>query len=150
MQGKIEVDAGLIPVQAGPFQPPAAPAPEPDPKPDPEPAPAPAPAPAPQPAAPDPAGAELVRTEEYIVSNVDQDVISLDSLRTLSIVDLILARNEIFARHGRRFATDWIQDYFDKQSWYQGTIAPEDFDPDVLNDVEHANVDRMLYVEEHQ
>ena len=105
------------------------------------------PAPAPQPAAPDPAGAELQRTEEYIIANVDKDIISLDSLRTLSDVDLILARNEIFARHGRRFATTWIQDYFDKQSWYQGTIAPEDFDPDVLNDVEHANVDRMQYVE---
>jgi hypothetical protein len=119
------------------------------------PAPAPAPAqqqqttpvPAPQPAAPDPAGAELQRTEEYIIANVDKDIISLDSLRTLSDVDLILARNEIFARHGRRFNTTWIQEYFDKQSWYEGTIAPEDFDPDVLNDVEHANVDRMQYVE---
>ena len=105
------------------------------------------PAPAPQPAAPDPAGAELERTEEYIIANVDKDIISLDSLRTLSDVDLILARNEIFARHGRRFNTTWIQEYFDKQSWYEGTIAPEDFDPDVLNDVEHANVDRMQYVE---
>ncbi|MBR4131881.1 MAG: YARHG domain-containing protein, partial [Oscillospiraceae bacterium] len=94
-----------------------------------------------------PAGAELQRTEEYIIANVDTDIISLDSLRTLSAVDLVLARNEIFARHGRRFNTTWIQDYFDKQSWYQGTIAPEDFDPDVLNDVEHTNVDRMQYVE---
>ena len=111
------------------------------------PSPAPSPQPTPTPAAPDPAGAELQRTEEYIIANVDTDIISLDSLRTLSAVDLILARNEIFARHGRRFATTWIQDYFDKQSWYQGTIAPEDFDPDVLNDVEHANVDRMQYVE---
>ena len=107
----------------------------------------PTPTPAPQPAAPDPAGAELQRTEEYIIANVDTDIISLDSLRTLSDVDLILARNEIFARHGRRFNTTWIQEYFDKQSWYEGTIAPEDFDPDVLNDVEHANVDRMQYVE---
>ena len=124
----------------------AAPAPAPAPAPEPTPE----PTPAPQPAAPDPAGAELERTEEYIIANVDKDIISLDSLRTLSEVDLILARNEIFARHGRRFATDWIQEYFDKQSWYEGTIAPEDFDPDVLNDIEHANVDRMVYVEEHQ
>ena len=120
-------------------------APQPAPAPTPEPEPA--PTPAPQPVAPDPAGAELERTEEYIVANADKDVISLDSLRTLSNTDLILARNEIFARHGRRFVTDWIQEYFDKQSWYQGTIAPEDFDPDVLNEVEHANVDRMQYVE---
>ena len=131
------------------------PKPAPEPAQTPAPTPAPAqqqqqqttPAPAPQPAAPDPAGAELERTEEYIIANVDKDIISLDSLRTLSDVDLILARNEIFARHGRRFNTTWIQEYFDKQSWYEGTIAPEDFDPDVLNDVEHANVDRMQYVE---
>ena len=131
------------------------PTPKPAPEPAQTPAPTPAPAqqqqqqttPAPQPAAPDPAGAELERTEEYIIANVDKDIISLDSLRTLSDVDLILARNEIFARHGRRFNTTWIQEYFDKQSWYEGTIAPEDFDPDVLNDVEHANVDRMQYVE---
>ena len=126
------------------------PQPAPEPAPAPAPEPEPAPAPDPTPAAPDPAGAELQRTEEYIVANVDKDIISLDSLRTLSDVDLILARNEIFARHGRRFATGWIQDYFDKQSWYQGTITPEDFDADVLNDIERANVRRMQYVEEHE
>ena len=52
----------------------------------------------------------------------------------------MLARNEIFARHGRRFQNQDIQAYFDSCSLYEGTIAPEDFDTSVMNDVEVQNV----------
>ena len=58
----------------------------------------------------------------------------------LSAWELQLARNEIYARHGRRFTNQELQAYFDGCSWYQGTIAPADFDEGVFNDVELANI----------
>ena len=35
--------------------------------------------------------------------------------------------NEIWARHGRKFKNNWLQSYFNSQSWYSGTIEPDDF-----------------------
>ena len=89
----------------------------------------------------------MITTEDYLVSNSSTAFISIASLETLSERELIFARNEIYARHGRRFDTDWIQEYFDAKSWYNGTIAPNDFDPSVFNRYEVVNLSRMLYVE---
>lgn len=52
-----------------------------------------------------------------------------------------LARNEIYARHGRIFQTPQIAAYFEAQSWYHGTVPAASFDSNTLSPVEHANVD---------
>ena len=49
------------------------------------------------------------------------------------------ARNEIYARHGRRFVDAGLQRYFDSCSWYSGTIDPADFSDSVFNEYERAN-----------
>ena len=54
--------------------------------------------------------------------------------------DLRLAKNEIYARHGRRFKDSELQAYFDSQPWYNGTIEPEAFDEGVLNEIEKDNI----------
>lgn len=126
---------------------PVTPAPQ-TPAPTPPPAPAPQPETKPEPPA-GPEGVPAERTDEYLIANIDSAYISLDSLRQMSDRELILARNEVFARHGRRFNTAWIQEYFDAQSWYQGTIAPDAFDDSVLNEFEHNNLDRIKYVEKY-
>lgn len=48
--------------------------------------------------------------------------------------------NEIFARHGRKFKTQEIQDFFNSKSWYTGTVEPEDFSETVFNEYEMANI----------
>ena len=65
----------------------------------------------------------------------EADVAGLDAW------SLMIARNEIYARHGRKFNDPNLQAYFNKQSWYKGTIAPENFDPSVFNKYEEANID---------
>ena len=40
-------------------------------------------------------------------------------LHGLNLYELRLLRNEIFARHGVKFHTGWLQDYFHGQPWYQ-------------------------------
>ena len=72
----------------------------------------------------------------------------MDDLKGLSADQLRLARNEIHARHGRRFKDSGLQAYFDSQSWYNGTIAPDDFnDRTILNEYEIKNGDFILSYE---
>lgn len=105
--------------------------------------------PAPQPAAPNLTLSDeaLVATEDYLISNSASAYISIASLEALNDTELIYARNEIYARHGRRFDTGWIQEYFNGKSWYEGTIAPAQFDPAVFNEYELENLLRIQYVE---
>lgn len=75
----------------------------------------------------------------YILPEADKAYISRDYLQYFSQDDLRLAVNEIYARHGRRFNSADLQNYFDQKTWYQGTIAPEAFDESVLNAFEKEN-----------
>lgn len=75
----------------------------------------------------------------YILPEADKTYISRDYLQYFSQDDLRLAVNEIYARHGRRFNSADLQNYFDQKTWYQGTIAPEAFDESVLNAFEKEN-----------
>lgn len=61
-------------------------------------------------------------------------------LDNLDEYGLRLTRNEIFARHGRMFNDQDLQDYFDDQYWYVAEFSPGEFDDSCLNDVEKANV----------
>ncbi len=76
----------------------------------------------------------------YILPNSSTEYLTWEDYAALSCWELVLARNEIFARHGRRFQNQDIQAYFDSCSWYEGTVAPEDFDTSVMSDVEVQNV----------
>lgn len=58
----------------------------------------------------------------------------------LSKKECQLARNEIYARLGRKFLTSSIQDYFNSCSWYTPIFEPTEFDEDWLNEYEKANV----------
>ena len=86
--------------------------------------------------------------EEYILPESDSRYLVKDDLWGLSKEECRIARNEIFARHGRRFDDESLQAYFDSCSWYTGTIAPEDFDDSVLNVYEVANRDLIVRYEQ--
>ena len=85
---------------------------------------------------------------EYIIPDSDSRYLSADELAAYSKDQLRLARNEIYARHGRRFSDEALQAYFDSCSWYRGTVAPENFDVNVLNDYEKENLLTIKDVED--
>ena len=65
------------------------------------------------------------------------------TLEDLSILDsygLKITRNEIFARHGRMFNDQELQEYFQRQNWYVPQTASNDFDDSCLNEVEKYNI----------
>lgn len=55
---------------------------------------------------------------EYILWFSSEREITQADLARKSDRELTLIRNEIYARHGRKFLTDWIQEYFNGCSWY--------------------------------
>lgn len=56
----------------------------------------------------------------------------------------LLARNEIYARHGYVFQTDYIQDYFMAQSWY---YPNPNYKGGNFNAIEQANINTILAYE---
>ena len=84
---------------------------------------------------------------DYVLPDSSTKSYSRSELDKLSTHDLFLARNEIFARYGRQFVSEELQQYFGSKSWYHGTIAPGDFDETMLNETERHNVETMLAIE---
>lgn len=85
---------------------------------------------------------------EYFIPDSDSRYLTMDELKGYTADDCRIARNELFARHGRKFSDPELQAYFDSKSWYKGTIEPEDFDDNVFNDYEFANRDLIVEYEE--
>lgn len=83
-------------------------------------------------------------TEDYIFPNSSSVLLTDSEVSGISKDQLRIGRNEILARHGRRFNDQTLQQYFDSKSWYNGTISPDEFDANLdsrLNDVERANIE---------
>lgn len=87
-------------------------------------------------------------SSEYILPDSDSRYYTMDELKGMTAEQCRLARNELYARHGRMFDDEELQSYFDSCSWYNGTIKPSDFkDLDYFNDYEIANRDLILKYE---
>ncbi|HEU4873903.1 MAG TPA: YARHG domain-containing protein [Pyrinomonadaceae bacterium] len=70
--------------------------------------------------------------------------ISEQMLHGLSLHELRLLRNEIYARHGRMFRAEWLQQYFFFQPWY----APdENFKDEQLSGNDKLNVETIVKYE---
>jgi hypothetical protein len=67
-----------------------------------------------------------------------------DLFKGLSLHELRLIRNEIYARRGRQFKTFWIQDYFYGQSWYRPL---EEFKEPELSEIEKRNIATIVAYE---
>ena len=83
---------------------------------------------------------------DYIFPESNSRYLTDDEVSRYSSDQLELAKNEIYARRGRQFVTDYIADYFNGKSWYQGTIDPDTFDAQqdsIFNEYEMANIQKI-------
>ncbi len=76
----------------------------------------------------------------YILPDSDKRTLTGEDLESLSNYGLVLARNEIYARHGRIFTDADISAYFESQGWYNGTVTAEEFGNEMLSATERDNV----------
>lgn len=70
--------------------------------------------------------------------------ISEQMLHGLSLHELRLLRNEIYARHGRMFRAEWLQQYFFFQPWYS---PDENFKDEELSGNDKLNVETIVKYE---
>lgn len=85
---------------------------------------------------------------DYILPDSNTRLLTKADLDGLTAEECKLARNEIYARHGRTFKDQEIQAHFDACGWYEGTIEPEAFDESVLTETETANRNLIVEYEE--
>jgi len=89
--------------------------------------------------------------EDYILPDSNTKLLKEPDIKRLSAQDLNYARNEIYARHGRKFSSKELQEYFESKSWYQGKYEGKDFDSNygvkVLSDIEKKNSELLKKAE---
>lgn len=74
----------------------------------------------------------ILDSSKRLITDADVSGMTSEQLR--------IAVNEIYARHGRRFVDAELQAWFNSQAWYQGTVSPENFNENVLSQVEKDNI----------
>jgi len=98
-------------------------------------------------------GGELTNrnsTDDYILPESDLRIYTSDELRVLTPEELRLARNEIYARHGRIFSADDLNCYFLGKSWYTPRYEAAEIDAlgdGLFNEFELANRDLIVDME---
>lgn len=83
----------------------------------------------------------------FILPYSDSIYYTQADLAVLSKEELRLARNEIYARHGRLFEAEDLNQYFSAQPWYDGYLSQSEFDDSVLNAYEKENLLTIKAVE---
>ena len=89
---------------------------------------------------------------EYILPESEYMYLSETDVSHLTKKGLRYARNEIYARHGRKFQSSELQEYFDSATWYKPEYEPTELNDkkirEEMNKYERHNVDLLMTVEE--
>lgn len=86
----------------------------------------------------------------YVLPDSSTRLYTVDELSGMSNWQLYLARNEIYARHGRQFSNADLQGYFADRPWYDPSVPAAEFDAhssEILNDFEKRNAETILSIE---
>lgn len=86
-------------------------------------------------------GDYLFPTDSQYITNADLD--------NFTQQEIVLLRNEIYARHGCNFQDETIRSYFLSKSWYHPVdgLNASTFSSALFNDYESANIDTILAYE---
>ncbi|HEX5707394.1 MAG TPA: YARHG domain-containing protein [Pyrinomonadaceae bacterium] len=78
------------------------------------------------------------------MEHFQKTLLTPEMLKGLNLHELRLLRNEVYARRGRQFRTEWLAQWFYTQPWYEPT--PE-FAEVELSEVERKNVELIVSYE---
>ena len=81
--------------------------------------------------------------EEYVIPGSDSRYLTDADVEGLDLDQIRLAINEIYARHGRAFQTEDLNEYFSSKSWYTPLYSADGFaaiEDSVMNDYEKENI----------
>lgn len=86
-------------------------------------------------------------SDGYIIPGINTGYITDADLEGFSKTELRLARNEVYARHGRSFEDDTLRQYFNACNWYDPILDPDEFDESVFNEYEKENINTIVRYE---
>ena len=86
---------------------------------------------------------------EYILPDSDTIKLTSEQVKELSNDDLNIAKNEMYARHGRIFEDGFLSSYFQGTTWNKPTTPASEFSDSVFNSVEVYNL-QILTKEENR
>ena len=92
----------------------------------------------------------LAPAGDFIFPDSNSRYLSYDEVYAKNQQELSYARNEIFARHGRKFKSADLQSYFGSKSWYTPLYEPDEFaaiQDSLFNDYEKENIKQITKVE---
>ncbi|MBQ4562696.1 MAG: protein kinase [Clostridia bacterium] len=78
---------------------------------------------------------------EYFIENADKMYFTKADFATFSAYECRIARNSVYAKHGRIFNDAGLRNYFLQYDWYNPSIAPDRFSESLLNKYQMANRD---------
>lgn len=88
---------------------------------------------------------ENVLPQGYLLAESNTRLLTVRDLEGFTAEQCRIARNEIYARHGRIFKDEALAAHFGACDWYRPTIQPEAFNEEaVLNQYEKANRDLIV------
>ena len=83
--------------------------------------------------------------EEFVLPESNSRILEADELSGMTKAELRIARNEIYARYGWWFESEDLAVHFEGKAWYTSGAFIDDI---ALSDVERANIDLILEMEE--
>lgn len=96
-------------------------------------------------------GEDAAANKDYILPSSNTKLLTSADISGLSLKELNYAKNEIYARHGRKFDSKELREYFESKSWYEGKYSAADFDNNysagMLSDTERKNAEFLKSAE---
>lgn len=90
---------------------------------------------------------ETKQEEGFIFPDSDSRLLTEEELEAMTVEELAIARNELYARRGRVFSGKWGE-YFGGKDWYEPLIPGDQFDEEaIFNQFEKANRDMIVRTE---
>jgi hypothetical protein len=79
--------------------------------------------------------------DDYILPDSDSRYLTDSDVAGLTVQEINYAKNEIYARHGRKFDSQELSNYFNSKDWSKGTVDADKFSTSVFNKYELKNVE---------
>ncbi|HKM33850.1 MAG TPA: YARHG domain-containing protein [Lachnospiraceae bacterium] len=74
-----------------------------------------------------------VITDEYYFPDLVDRLLTEDDLWSMNKTNLSILRNQIYARHGRKFKDSFLNAVFSQKSWYEPVGEGQEFDSEIQN-----------------
>ena len=87
---------------------------------------------------------EIPFEDSYMIPGSDVRYVTMEDVAGFSKEEVRIAINELYARHGRMFRAEELQEYFNAKSWYEPIYTPDDWQEEWLTDVECYNRDFLV------